>query len=144
MKYKKARIKAHLDVKIAIDWKKSRMWGYNPHATVWVYYKDTSSRTEGRASGCGYDKKSAAVGRALAGNAAFLEFLKDNRALKKAHAAKLYAVDSFRRGRKKELCFSISGKGLGTLAEFLRFFGCYTVAEFGGETFDGVEYRSKK
>lgn len=95
-------------------------------------------------SGYGYDKHSAAVGHALAENKAFLEFLKDNNALKKAKRAKLYAVDSYRKGRKKELCFSISGKGLSTLEEFLRFFGCYTVAYFDGEMFTGTEYRSRK
>ena len=144
MKNKQARIKGHLNVKISINWKKSRAWGYNPHADVCVCYKDMASRTEGSASGCGYDKKSAAVGEALAENAAFNEFLRDNNALKKAHAAKLYAVYTFRKGRKKELCFSISGKGLGTLETFLKFFGCYTVAEFSGEMFDGIEYRSRK
>ena len=144
MTHKKANIKAHLNIKIAVDWKKSRTWGYNPRATVWVYYKDQSARTEGSASGCGYDKKSAAVGQALNANEAFYKFLEENKALEKAARAKLYAVDVFKKGRKKERHFSISGKGLGTLESFLRFFGCYTVADFSGDMFDGVEYRSKK
>lgn len=141
---KKARIKAHLNIKIAVDWKKSRTWGYNPRATVWVYYKDQSARTEGSASGCGYDKKSAAVGQALNENEVFYKFLEENKALEKAARAKLYAVDVFKKGRKRVKRFSISGKGLGTLESFLRFFGCYTVAEFSGDMFDAVEYRSKK
>lgn len=49
-------------VSISIDWKRSAMWGYNPTATVIIngIYEFT-----GTASGCGYDKRTAAVGAAL-------------------------------------------------------------------------------
>lgn len=47
---------------ITIEWKKSRMWGYNPHATGQVSYKDgTGDRFYAKASGCGYDKKSQVI-----------------------------------------------------------------------------------
>lgn len=46
---------------ISVEWVRSSTWGYNPHAEVQtktgVFY--------GRASGCGYDKRSAAVADAL-------------------------------------------------------------------------------
>lgn len=59
------------EVKIKVEWKKSRTWGYNPTATVEVFLQDSengySDRVEyiGSASGCGYDKESSAVGQAF-------------------------------------------------------------------------------
>ena len=48
-------------ISISVEWVRSSTWGYNPHAEVQtetgVFY--------GRASGCGYDKRSAAVANAL-------------------------------------------------------------------------------
>jgi transposase-like protein len=69
------------DITITIEWKKSRMWGNNPHATASINYKDKTAgafRTgfyrspEGRytCSGCGYDKESTVIAQI------FNEFLK--------------------------------------------------------------------
>ena len=44
-------------INISVEWHRSAMWGYNPSATVAADYR----RTYGKASGCGYDKESAAV-----------------------------------------------------------------------------------
>lgn len=49
-------------VAIHVEWKRSRTWGYNPHASVVI---NAMNRYEGGASGCGYDKRTAAVGEAL-------------------------------------------------------------------------------
>ena len=48
---------------IAIEWKKSRMWGNNPTASGEIEYADgTFGRTENaHASGCGYDKESTVI-----------------------------------------------------------------------------------
>ena len=52
---------------ITIEWKKSRMWGNNPHAEAQVEYypikgEDTYDRRGGfTCSGCGYDKESTVV-----------------------------------------------------------------------------------
>lgn len=46
---------------ILVEWKKSSVWGYNPYATV----KIGSAIFKGSASGCGYDKISAATAGAL-------------------------------------------------------------------------------
>lgn len=54
-------------ISITVEWKKSRTWGMNPTATIKVW--NTAGRVsiyEGKASGCGYDKESAAVASALA------------------------------------------------------------------------------
>ena len=59
-------------IAINVEWVRSTTWGYNPHATV---YTNTSGATEGRASGCGYDKESAAVAEALNKNNDILKLL---------------------------------------------------------------------
>lgn len=51
-------------VSISVEWKKSRTWSANPHATVYAAHTDT----HGRASGCGYDKESAAIAAAFNDN----------------------------------------------------------------------------
>ena len=57
---------------ISVPWARSRTWGYNPTAEV-LHIGDR--RTEGHASGCGYDKESAAVASALNKNPAALRVL---------------------------------------------------------------------
>jgi hypothetical protein len=50
-------------ITIEIEWKKSAMWGMNPHCVAEVRYKDGSyerSKTY-KASGCGYDKESTVI-----------------------------------------------------------------------------------
>lgn len=61
-----AEASAPQSIEVFVDWKRSSVWGYNPTATA--YATGTNSRTcrtEGHASGCGYDKRSAAVAEAL-------------------------------------------------------------------------------
>lgn len=60
-------------ITIDIEWTKSRTWGYNPHAEM-VNSHETR-RTFGNASGCGYDKRSAAVAEALNQSPAVLKIL---------------------------------------------------------------------
>ena len=64
-------------ISVSIVWHKSRTWGYNPTAEIRIettnrYYYET-----GTASGCGYDKRSAAVGSALNKIPAALKLLCD-------------------------------------------------------------------
>ena len=60
------------NINISINWVKSPTWGYNPHATATTSNGDI---TEGRASGCGYDKESAAIAEALNKNNNILKLL---------------------------------------------------------------------
>lgn len=59
-------------ISINVEWVRNTTWGYNPHATV---YTNNGDATEGRASGCGYDKESAAVAEALNENNDILKLL---------------------------------------------------------------------
>lgn len=56
---------------ISVNWTRSKTWGYNPHAIVTT----DRTNTEGTASGCGYDKESAAVAHALNDSPAILRIL---------------------------------------------------------------------
>jgi hypothetical protein len=54
------------EIRFSIEWKKSRMWGYNPHLVAECYHKDgTYTRVEAKASGCGYDKESQVIADAF-------------------------------------------------------------------------------
>lgn len=59
-------------VSIRVEWKKSRTWGYNPTATVII---NQANRYTGSASGCGYDKRTAAIAEALNQSAVILKML---------------------------------------------------------------------
>ena len=49
---------------VSVEWVRSRTWGYNPHATVYGF----NAVTKDYASGCGYDKESAAIAGAFNSN----------------------------------------------------------------------------
>lgn len=60
-----------IDIKITVEWRKSRTWGSNPNAECWYTYTDTSGIKQyryvfsGSIGGCGYDKLSTAVAKCL-------------------------------------------------------------------------------
>lgn len=57
------------DISIHVEWVKNGVYGLNPRATVFA----GSFSSTGRASGCGYDKESAAVANALNRNASVMK-----------------------------------------------------------------------
>ena len=78
------------NIEISIEWKKSTVWGYNPHAKIDFYifngvYHEFKTFT-GSASGCGYDKRSAAIAEAFnkCDILKALLYQKENERLKKA------------------------------------------------------------
>ena len=49
-------------VRIEIEWKKSSVWGANPHAVAYIKYKNGDFETlTATCSGCGYDKESTVI-----------------------------------------------------------------------------------
>lgn len=51
---------------IMIEWKKSRMWGRNPHLSAHVEYMDgTGEWFKATCGGCGYDKESTVIADAF-------------------------------------------------------------------------------
>ena len=58
-------------VSVSVNWMKSRTWGYCPRVETWSNY----GRFYGHASGCGYDKESAAVADAFNNDLSILKVL---------------------------------------------------------------------
>ena len=61
-------------VSVVVEWRKNRTWGMNPRARVAA----ERVATYGSASGCGYDKESAAIASALNQNPETLKILYDH------------------------------------------------------------------
>ena len=59
------------EITIHVDWVKNTYWGNNPHTTI----TDGKRRYFGSASGCGYDKRSAAIAEALNQSYSILKIL---------------------------------------------------------------------
>lgn len=62
-------------VDITVEWKKSRTWGNNPYVTI----RTNDGVFYGSASGCGYDKESAAIAEALNQSASVMKMLYDKK-----------------------------------------------------------------
>ena len=119
-------------IKISVNWKKSQTWGYNPTAETWTtgsYY------STGKASGCGYDKESAAIGQALRHSPSLTRFLIENRAkIGNAYGLSFYA------GLPQ---LEISGKGVNELLSIFRKLKGWDIHEKHGKMFDGYTIEKK-
>lgn len=119
-------------IKITVEWKKNRTWGYNPTASVWV---SGSYYNTGKASGCGYDKESASIESALRDSPSLQRFIIHNLGKLKNE----YGVET-----KYGLAhLSIGGKGVSTLLSLFRVVKNWEITEMHGDTFDGYEIRKK-
>jgi len=116
-----------VEIHVSVDWKKSKTWGHNPTAEVWVRYDD-GEKGGGNAyaksasiGGYGYDKRSTAVSEALSklddddAKAALdrLVFEGGEKAWKE------YAFD-----KRPVPHFSFGGKGISTFTELFPYIGC--------------------
>ena len=123
--------------RISVEWKKSRVWGYNPAVTVDAWTVDADGVTEcttttGRASGCGYDKQSAAIAEAFNASPAILK------ALYNAEEKRLKGRESRKQSRRDFI-----GYGSGSSARPYFEGGCgvsvfYKIFENCGYNFDQV------
>lgn len=134
-----------VEILISINWTRSRVWGSNPHAECRVYFEDTEyggtrgAYSEGRASGYGYDKRSAAVQEAFG-----FSLPKKRRlaACEKDLVLARASLDRFVIEHGEELWkeyaidktpvphFSISGKGMSTFVRLFRRIGYKYDANF--------------
>ena len=119
-------------IKIKVEWKRNRTWGWNPTAEVWTtgcYYG------KGNASGCGYDKESASIEHALIDSPSLQRFIIHNLSKLKDK----YGVET-----KYGLAhLSIGGKGVNTLLELFRAMKNWEITEMHGTMFDGYEIRKR-
>lgn len=63
---------------VNVEWKRNPTWGHNPTAEVKAGSWGHVTRTAGKASGCGYDKESAAIAAAMNVNLAILRAMYDH------------------------------------------------------------------
>ena len=112
---------------ISIEWKKSSMWGMNPHATAEVTHFDGTyeTKTGYKASGCGYDKASTVV--AAICNDFLLDRLKKKRTTTK-HPYGIYCS-------KDRRSFN-GGVGMACYIDIARFLGGRFEILASGQTFD--------
>lgn len=121
---------------INVEWVKNRTWGNNPRAEVCVYNTAHEvERLSGSASGCGYDKRSAAVDSALVGSPVFGRFLIENW----RRVWDCYGVSKWRGIPELD----ISGKGIDTLRDILEKCGFSWVGNWG-KTWDCYNATPKK
>lgn len=119
-------------IKIKVEWKKSRTWGYNPTAEVWT---NTHYYNTGKASGCGYDKESSAIESALRDSTSLQKFIIHNLGKLKDN----YGIET-----KYGLAhLSIGGKGVNELLRLFRGMKNWEITEMHGSTFDGYEIRKR-
>lgn len=126
-----------LEINISVHWSRSRTWGMNPHAEAWVCFEDKKYGTrsaygKGSASGCGYDKRSSAMGEALCLGAR----KKDDSERHESCALGRAAIDRFVIEHGEPLWheyaidrtplphFSISGKGSSVFTRLFKRMGC--------------------
>lgn len=64
-------------IRISVEWKKNSTWGANPRAEVTVIHENNTLDVfeSGSISGCGYDKESTAIAKALNQSTAVLKLL---------------------------------------------------------------------
>jgi hypothetical protein len=125
---------------ITIEWRKSRTWGSNPHATAEVNFKDKTAggygtgfyRKDGYyASGCGYDKESTVIAEI------FNDFLKY-----KLHRVPEEAKKSFPYGAYVDRDYLCYNGGVGTSCYYRISEAIGGIFEHiaSGKTFDVFKY----
>ena len=120
-------------VEARVEWHKSRIWGQNPSVEAWT---SGSYYNTGRASGCGYDKESAAIENALINSLSLQRFIIENLSKLKNE----YGIET----RFGIAHLSIGGKGVSTLLNIFRKFKGWTINEMHGKSFDGYRIERKK
>jgi len=126
-------------IKINIDWVRSRTWGANPHAEVTFIYNDGyCDRLTGSASGCGYDKKSAAITYAIQKHPAILKLIINNLGkLKKgghfSHSCYVYSCEGLP-------ILATAGSGVSSVRSVFADCGLKKYTEEGGQSWDFIVF----
>ena len=152
-------------MKVKIEWHRSRTWGYNPSAEVWVYSDGSGTQfpildsegtqligsngrpyvtktwyRTGHASGTGYDKRSASIQDAIGECPIITRLIIENE-----KCWKCYAVE----GKNSIPHLSISGKGVETLSGLFKAYGekppipGFTWDWEAGKSWDFIEVKPK-
>ena len=128
------------EITFTIEWKKSRIWGYNPKLECLVTFKDGSNEHSPiyTASGCGYDKESTVIA------SAFNDFLKyklwgfSYRKLKSDK--KPYGINAYHKNHRS----FAGGIGIDCYYDISKFIGGKFEKLAHGKTFDVYKYTDLK
>ena len=112
---------------ISIEWKKSSMWGMNPHAELTVYSKNSYARYKATASGCGYCKLSAVMADVFNQSLSLRKLILNNDRL-------VYGL--------RDTYFSSGGVGVSTLQNAFDCLGLKLKQTATGKTFDAFSVNS--
>lgn len=112
-------------IRVTVEWRRSRTWGLNPLVTV----SAGDCVTDGKASGCGYDKESAAVASAMNKNLSILRVWYDH-----AERGGQFAYSMFGTERGMLPCMD-GGCGMSSVIEVFEKLG-YKCEQEHGKTFD--------
>lgn len=115
-----------VEIRVSVDWRKSRTWGHNPTAEVWLRY-DGGEKGGGNAyaksasiGGAGYDKRSTAVSEALAKLNDDAKAALDRLVFEGGEEAwKEYVFD-----KRPVPHLSFGGKGISTFTGLFPYIGC--------------------
>lgn len=113
---------------VITEWRKSSVWGWNPNARVWVNNRFAG---EDSASGCGYDKQSAAINGAIQHNDIFKKsvIIRAIKTLAKGEALP-YGITANEFG----IYASFGGCGVSTFTSILKWLGAENVKVSGRDS----------
>ena len=137
-------------ISIRTEWVRNSTWGRNPHTEIYV---QSEGYFEGRASGCGYDKESAAFASAAKGSFSLEKILCELKesALEEGKSDKSETsctginnreVCGYGAGYEPIPCFE-GGVGMNSIISIFRKYG-YNVVESHGKMYDSYELELKK
>lgn len=113
-------------IDVVVEWKLNRTWGNNPHATVNVHAANITETYTGKASGCGYDKRSTAVSNALNQSFSVLQALCDKKEKILESMEKLENLMTF-----DEFFESVNSKIRNTLGAGVSYYNVIPKLEYG-------------
>lgn len=105
-------------VSISVEWKRNPTWGYNPTATVTIHAGSNWKQFGGTASGCGYDKRTAAIGTALNQSRSVLKMLYTVKEKALVEFTPEQIAEARKRGVESNADFIHYGAGYGVLPYF--------------------------
>ena len=121
-------IETFKNCEVITEWRKNSVWGWNPNARVWVNDRFAG---EDSASGCGYDKQSAAINGAIQHNDIFKKsvIIRAIKTLAKGEALP-YGITANEYG----IFASFGGCGVSTFTSILKWLGAENVKVSGRDS----------
>ena len=129
-------------IRIDIEWKRNRTWGWCPRAEYWVSFADGSyDKGTAYASGCGYDKHSTVVAEIFNKCCKGMLWRKRN-----SRTDAPYGINHAGKNHDKDyMPYFEGGVGISCYPRITKWLGGKWIENGSGKTYDGhiVEFKSK-